>query len=1076
LAQQAYRKEFHNWLKAELIIMTFGSHQPGIGSSFGKYGEKDEEEMYYTTYVDAFGNRRKILTTDTIEGYKEKFREYGLPTPEPPQKEPSLLKKIFGLLQRGETAPAVMAAIKGEDPVATYLESTFGPEPEEARVSYSDVLTELGWDPTNSIEKGAKFLAGLALDIVLDPKTYLTFGASAFTDDAVDVLAKTTDEVGEKLTQQAISAGQELGDDLLLTINNIAEETAKRKLATKIAMEGGKKYIKKAGLRFMGQTILPKDAIESALGGLRRVAEATPGLNKILKLSDGFIEASKRAFQPLYDLSKLPTPEANVLKYFRNVPGDVTNSLMKKYGDDLGRLFTKEGGPYEFFRFMPKKIRARQEAVVNEIKEYAQKIQNLPGDKKQAIIKKLANKLAKERAPYGGEAAALIERELTKDVDKTGKITGILSELFERGEKTGFKEVDDIFEIYTKRAGKWGEEEMMRGLLKGKIDSPYLRHSLTDEAKQFILGKKGDFLGGLPKPLRAKLRGAEKLRKLEGTIGDINRWSEKALGFKFFEPDFFKNWATREIDHISAIMTDDFLREAGERFGKSGIPIEKVYTKAGKKIKEKVYEPFTENGIRYITSRAPQLKGVYFPEAIAKQIDKTMDVLTSDKSINEVLKLYDRALRFWKGTVTGIWPAFHTRNFFGGSTTNFFEGVKLQDIIDNEKLLRGVDEIFTTKLGKKITYREAREQALKHGIFGQPGIMDTMEDIKDLVKAGKLRTKSKHIPQLLMEMVENRLRGPLFLRRLKEGDSVVEAAKRVFQCHFDYAPEGLTTLEKGLKRIFPFYTWFRHNIPLQLSYALKKPGKFAALAKTQREWNKLTPSSGEEFKYMPQWMSEMFLFRIPGKERQYYLQLDLPIDDIAKLPITESGRREIFAMLSPVLKYPIEMIGNRNIYFGSDIWDEELPPHLQTSRTLPEFRNLPEPIKKWLNFREGIKKNYRTGEYEPIYEMDSKKLHAIRSFLGRFYSTFDQILEAEDPWWKKLARIGVGVPVRDLELEEQKYQQLKDYERILREVSTYYKQRKMMPYAGEELFFEQEQQPVKGFSKWKIIEEEEEKK
>ena len=64
---------------------------------------------------------------------------------------------------------------------------------------------------------------------------------------------------------------------------------------------------------------------------------------------------------------------------------------------------------------------------------------------------------------------------------------------------------------------------------------------------------------------------------------------------------------------------------------------------------------------------------MYFPEAIAKRIDDVYGTLTNDETLKSFINAYDKALKFWKGTVTGIWPAFHTRNFIGGSFNNFIE-------------------------------------------------------------------------------------------------------------------------------------------------------------------------------------------------------------------------------------------------------------------------------------------------------------------------------------------------------------------------------------------------------------------
>src|SRR3990167_7829721 len=119
----------------------------------------------------------------------------------------------------------------------------------------------------------------------------------------------------------------------------------------------------------------------------------------------------------------------------------------------------------------------------------------------------------------------------------------------------------------------------------------------------------------------------------------------------------------------------------------------------------------------------------------------------------------------------------------------------------------------------------------KLGVVAQPGCLDVMREVeKDI---GKRRVgKLMDLPKGAMEITETRLRLPLFIDRLINGDAPEDAAKAVFQFHFDYAPEGLAKFEQNvMKRLMPFYRWTRGNIPLQLEQMAKQPGKYAAIGK-----------------------------------------------------------------------------------------------------------------------------------------------------------------------------------------------------------------------------------------------------
>ena len=1057
-------------------------------------------------------------TTPEIESYLQQFEKAGITPPAQQQKKVGTLQKIFGILSRGETAPAVMAAIKDENALSSWLESTFGPEPEQ-RITYSDVLTELGWNPTNPVEKGAKFVTGLVLDIFLDPKTYITFGVGGAAKAVVKVggkeasialskqgskfVAKTAKEFGEELSEKLTAKGIQFTP---LELANAAHKHAIRELGAKIASGEGTKFLAKDGLKFMGKQILSKDLVEAPIKGAERLIEKVPAINKLY-------EGTRKAFEPFYEIKKLPTPISskaeNMFTFYpkairaeqRQTLEDITsisqkmskiskkdlnniiesasanraNQLFSKYMKNLNTVYEKEA-----VRNISKDLIDQVWYINPKAAEYIKKIniKNVSSfdDYFNKILKVLPKKLQTKELVDDGIKPLLqkgkdilfpqmleqrqiqlirsgifdqYQKKIAEQL-RNKPVQEIMSELYEKGAKTGYKEIDDVLELVGKRMEKIWAEEAERGIIEKKLVNPYLRHTLTPEAKNAILEGK-DILSGMGKPLRIRL-GASKPRQIMSTIKEANEWSVKNLGYKLFEEDIFKAWGVREFEHVAAIRTYDFLNDLGKTFGNVYEPVQKtVKTASGKLVKKDVYPEKVVDGIKYITSKAPQLEGMYFPEAIAKRIDDVYGTLTNDETLKSFINAYDKALKFWKGTVTGIWPAFHTRNLIGGSFNNFIEDGLLPGkwAKTTEKILKGQDGEFITKTGEKLSYKDILKNYLYRG-GSQPGTIDVVREMDDLLNAGKISKKIKNAPAMAMEAVENRLRLPLFLNRLWKGDNYDDAMKAVYRSHFDYAPEALTSFERNvMKRLIPFYTYVRNNIPYQLGQLIKQPGKYAALAKTQRDFNNLTPEAKEEMSYMPNWMSEMFLLRLPVNEQRLYLQLDLPIEDLAKLPLTEDGVREIFSLLSPVLKYPIELIANRNIYFGSDIYDKDLPPEFRTSSTLKELSKLPEPIKKWLNFHEGVRKNYMTGEYEPYFEMDSVKLYTIRTFLGRFYSSFDQALQEDMPLWGKLSRLVGGIPVRKFDLEEEKYKREKEYERLLRELSTYYKQRQMMPYASE---------------------------
>ena len=723
-------------------------------------------------------------------------------------------------------------------------------------------------------------------------------------------------------------------------------------------------------------------------------------------------------------------------KVFTKLLGEPTRLAMSKipYMDKMAKGFKKALKPFAELDEMPAKLGGKgvyKGAYTNFIK--ATRNQEL---KSIDHLFKLAKPVYKQSG---------------KDIGKT------IAWKLESKKLTGDVMVDGLIKAMRKESSEMLKLERLAGKKIGEI-SGYVKHHLTPEAREWV-GRGGDLGQFVAKPLRAKLASANK-RKITGAIREINAdfKIKTGLKFNFFEPDAIKAFAQRKVEHIRFINTKAFLEQT-KRFGAKAV------------YKDEKLIPTFKEGIEFLETKAPELKGLVFPKAIAKHVDETYKVLTNEESLKVFVRAYDKLLSFWKGTVTGYFPAFHTRNAIGGSFNNWLAGIKNPlRYKQTRDILTGKNKTYKNALGETIKGSELMRQAERFGALGQPGMMDVMKTSqKEISKLGKGKfiKQAAGYPRIMMEYVENHLRMPLFLDRWMKGDSFEEAAKWVFKFHFDYMPEGLAGFERvAMRRLIPFYVWTRNNVPLQIEMLMKQPGKYAGLEKMRQTF--MTEKGKEELQYLPDWMKEMFVAKLPFLNKagkSLWLQLDIPIEDINKLPITSSGIREIASLLTPFLKYPIERYMNKDFFFGGEIWNDKLPKELQTRKTIEALKVLPSPIKKFLGFKEVQYRDYRyPEEYKFItrYEMSARKLHIIRSAFGRFYSTLGQILDPEmksKMGWMKASRLLGGVPVRPFNMEEEKERRLYEQEKEMEEALRYYKQRGIIPYKG----MERKVKKVKGF-------------
>ena len=795
---------------------------------------------------------------------------------------------------------------------------------------------------------------------------------------------------------------------------------------------------------------------------------------------------------------------------------EIEKGLGKKIGEIKGyvRHYLGEGGlkwlgkDNDFFAALPSPLRAKLKAaeprkLVRVIDEAGKDItwKRLEGELPLAMIKeqKLIPKLEKVfkgrveklqelqkrlTAPEVEKAAAPWKdyiAYLKQTLPETAKLFNAIREPLDEATKKHF---DDIVEGLINKESKEIaltikelEEEVLtmhgkeflklpiservvlsrqQKVVKAQKKIMELHNSMIDKIRKIeffdYLDKKGNFY----KRITAK---GEYKDALPLPIKEINdHFKEKYNIDNFFEEDFFKAWAKRKVEHIKFANTQKFLDNTKARFG---VRIDKA-TQKFSKIGKDIYAD--SDGIRWMEGAAPQLKGWLLPQPIVKHLDDTLKFLTNEETMKTFIeKVYDPMLRFWKVNVTGLWPAFHTRNFIGGSFNNWLAGVNMTDYMASEKVLSfGADDVIKTDIGTEYTGKQLWDLFERFG-GSQPGMIDVARDIEKEIKIitassiKKAGIKASEAPRWMMEQVENRLRLPLFINRIKKGYSPAEAMKDVFKFHFDYVPEtGLSAFERTyMRRLMPFYRWSRGNVPLQIEMMMRQPGKYAGLEKIRQS---LIGDKGEkEMKYLPEWMREMFIAPLPDAlkkniAKSMWVQLDLPLEDINKLPISSSGIREIASLLSPFLKYPIERYTNTNLYFGGDIWNPDVPPELQTRKITDAVKILPEPLRKFLGFREVKYRDWNISNriaFKKRYEMSAKNLHILMTFLGRYYSTLRGLADEDIPTAWKVSRYVGGVPVRSFDIEEEKQQRDYEQERKAKAMMRWLQQHDKIPYKSE---------------------------
>lgn len=187
------------------------------------------------------------------------------------------LGKVLDVAQRFNYAGASATKnILDDDTSTTFLGGLKSGITGETKHTYSDVFTEAGWQPTSKMGKLGKGLTGFAFDVLLDPTTYVTFGASAGVKVGVKVAGvattKTLSKEGAKLLAKGVAqkSGQEFGEEFVKeAIGNLASKSP----------ELYKKFIDQGGIKFFGQTLVSG-------GRISGVAKTIPGMSKLDKATE----------------------------------------------------------------------------------------------------------------------------------------------------------------------------------------------------------------------------------------------------------------------------------------------------------------------------------------------------------------------------------------------------------------------------------------------------------------------------------------------------------------------------------------------------------------------------------------------------------------------------------------------------------------------------------------------------------------------------------------------------------------------------------------------------------------------
>jgi len=924
------------------------------------------------------------------------------------------LSKTLDIISRpGYASASAVKNIIDEDPNTTFVGGLKSGITGQTKHTYSDVFEEAGWKPETTVGKVTKGAAGFALDVLLDPTTYVTFGAGTGMKVGVKVgektLTKTVTKAGQKvLRKTAEKTGEEFGREFVSkTLSNMAEKSP----------ELYKTFIDKGGIKFFGETLISGGRIA---GTVKKI----PGMTKL----DEATQPLRNSLGSLFN--------RNISAKYGKLPNEVIE--LQDRLRDLGKVKTNEALEQAI------EIARQNKLTIDEVHIITNAIEsNLPlapdhlNNARKLLEEKMGSNLARSQ----------------KAGIKVGELPNYVSHIF----------VDNpIKNIPIKPEGA----RVSLGASKGRTIQKFI--SETGEKligkpekiglKPIITGYKNskgkifkNFKPGTSPVIEGYKNSKGKIfKKFNATIQEIN----DAFGKEFFDKNIINTVAIGSVATERAILMKEYLTGIAKYGAKEGI---------------------APSG--YIKSGTKELEGLVFHPQIAESIDNFKKAFINDEGTKGLLQAFDKVQNLWKASVTSLFPAFHGRNAISNVFLNLLDigksalspakhALSVGLLNDNriatnleKQILRGgkvannaknqldtllKKPILTDDFGKKWTFGELRKEIKERRIaFGDEftGFLDIRDTIQE--KLGTKLTGAKKtfretirpvnplsqqneafkLGRKVGNAIEQQARILNFMTNLEKTGDVVTSAERTKQFLFDYT--NLSDFEKNvMRRLVPFYTFTRKNLELQVKQGLKQPGKLATQAKIFTNISKVSSGASlteEETENLPSYLQEGLgiVWNRDGDKVEMINSLGTPIESV----FASIKDNAFLGSLSPVIAVPLQAAIGKHFFFDKDLKDvDDATP----------YKNAPQFIKDYIGFTTKKKKD-GTDKY---IALNPTRLFILNNIppSSRVIQTIGQLEDENVSGKLKILRQLTGIKPYGIDLTEQEAYKEKQKKRELEDL------------------------------------------
>lgn len=506
-----------------------------------------------------FYNRKDIYDL------KQRLNASGIEIPEQVKNDAGLLTRFFNIISAGGQAvtTGLYNALDGDentkflkglgDGFAGSLTS------DENKIKRgSDLVDLVAGERTGDEgfgEKAGRFVGGLALDILLDPTTYLTGGLGALTK------GKTVSKVGTEVTQEAV-------ENAIKGINSVAKGTKNAdkvvdltQQAKKITETINKNNVKNyKGLNFT----VPFTTIEKEIISADKIAEISRSLGIDKTIGKG-LEKSGEAIKNTWNFKK---SEDGIRASLEALPKSILKKLDTNY--ELKQLI--KNNPLEYAKQVASK----------EVKNQSKYAKELMNEENFAQVKTLIEDM-KALGKDTKEISSLMEKLKTHNVSDVLKDEAHYN-IFEKFINDASRELDNATKTVT---------ESERAMRKRAYELLNNTKKEFDNAKQI-----DDFI---------ESTGAKAINEVASETEQVRDISE--LDIKRNKEDVISELkeANPEATTLWELYADESKGAINEWIKLSGMPKEQLdnFLELSSKQREKVFNNLTERELKKITKTRP---------------------------------------------------------------------------------------------------------------------------------------------------------------------------------------------------------------------------------------------------------------------------------------------------------------------------------------------------------------------------------------------------------------------------------------------------------------------------------------